>query len=947
MADIYVFDSQCEDFTTFGLVGALTPESCVFEEAANGMSEITLVHPADGLGKFSSLVNHNQILVEVPVRTTPEISGNAIVTSVEQWNVRSKSTTTRAQRTLYKKHGGSAKIKVVPGGTTVTVVKKGEERYKVKCRYGTGWMDPAGIEYVIEQTIPDNSQSIESVQPAWTVKPQVFRIYDVQRGMDSVTVCARHISYDLLHNITNVKKTGSVTCGDALNAIIEGCVSAHDFEAYTNIEDKRTGIIWNYENPISALLDPETGLTSLYGAALVRDNWEMYVLHDPGMNRGVTVEYGKNMLGVKYTETYDNVATRVVPIGETKDGEPLLLSGDTPWKDSPLINDYPVVYTRTLQCTDCKVGTDGVTTAIARARMEEQALQVFERGGDLPDVELTVDFISLGDTAEYPQYKDLERCFLWDYVLVRNRRTGIDVTSRIVSIRWDCMLDRMISMEVGAVGKTLANTGISTWQIPNGFSGSKIAGGTIGNAALQSDIISTRHLQAESVNADAVQAEVFTGEKAVIGAITAVTGAFNKITVSDELYAAFANVVKLAAGSIESGNISTDQLAAVMADIVTLTAKTGEFDLATIKNLLAEVFNLEQGYAGTISITNLIVTSANLLNATVGKLVLKGPDGTYYRVFVGTDGTIQTEQVQPTDEEIEAGQTGGGQPIMETVVNADLIHGKDITGQTANIGSIITQALKTGSLTATDAFISSATIPEVYTAAINAIGDTLDLSANKSINFIVGKKADIYRQTDEPSNAKFGDLWINPETGYTYQLSGDDVPDNLMPSFSLDENGDLVYEFSEEQQAFDLYIDENGDLVYNGIAYALDINEEGKLYASSPWVRVTDSDLYDEVDGIKATTITRDEFYTYMNLKEDGLHIGKVDSSEPESTPKSELLLDNSSVNVLINGQAYSKFAANYVQFGNYQIRKSATGALVFKLAPTEGSESVSALLLR
>lgn len=944
MADIYVFDSRCEDFTTFGLVGALTPESCVFEEAANGMSEITLVHPADDLGKFSALVNHNQILVEVPVRTTPEISGNAIVTSVEQWNVRSKSTTTRAQRTLYKKHGGSAKIKVVPGGTTVTVVKKGEERYKVKCRYGTGWMDPAGIEYVIEQTIPDNSQSIESVQPAWTVKPQVFRIYDVQRGMDSVTVCARHISYDLLHNITNVKKTGSVTCGDALNAIMYGCVSAHDFEAYTNIEDKRTGIIWNYENPISALLDPETGLTSLYSAALVRDNWEMYVLHDPGMNRGVTVEYGKNMLGVKYTETYDNVTTRVVPIGETKDGEPLLLSGDTPWKDSPLINDYPVVYTRTLQCTDCKVGTDGVTTAIARARMEEQALQVFERGGDLPDVELTVDFISLGDTAEYPQYKDLERCFLWDYILVRNRRTGIDVTSRIVSIRWDCMLDRMISMEVGAVGKTLANTGISTWQIPNGFSGSKIAGGTIGNAALQSDIISTRHLQAESVNADAVQAEVFTGEKAVIGAITAITGAFNKITVSDELYAAFANVVKLAAGSIESGNISTDQLAAVMADIVTLTAKTGEFDLATIKNLLTEVFNLEQGYAGTISITNLIVTSANLLNATVGKLVLKGPDGTYYRVFVGTDGKIQTEQVQPTDEEIEAGQTGGGQNIVETTVNAELIHGQTITGQQGNFNSILTQALNAGSITAQDAFIASATVPLFYTTAIKAVGDTLDLSANKTIQFVVGElgeKSEIYRQDAMPDGVEVGDLWVEPSTGYTYQLSSDDIPENVLPTFSVNDAGELMYEFAEGQVPFEISINEDGDLVYSGTTLSLAINEDGEIYVKGQWVRVLDNDLYDELGNIKSNTITREEFHRFMQFDVNtGLTIGASNSS-------SELLLNEAGVWVKVGGQPYSRFAANYVQFGNYQIRKSANGALVFKLAPAEGSEGISALSLR
>ena len=68
------------------------------------------------------------------------------------------------------------------------------------------------------------------------------------------------------------------------------------------------------------------------------------------------------------------------------------------------------------------------------------------------------------------------------------------------------------------------------------------------------------------------------------------------------------------------------------------------------------------------------------------------------------------------------------------------------------------------------------------------------------------------------------------------------------------------------------------------------------------------------------------EFKRVMRLdQETGLHIG-------DNQTGNEVLIDSDSVNIVMNGQKYSKFAANYVQFGQYQLRRSADGGLVFKL---------------
>lgn len=932
---IKVFNAFTDDFSGQGL-GYIAPIRADIEEEARGMYEIEIELPIDESRDDFVIDHENIIAAPAPTRTSPEINFGISGTierqiykatgAVKMYNL---STRKKALK-KYKKNAEFVRLAVDGDWYKVSAVKGG----------ATGWVKAAKMAYSRAAEENVTGDSVSSIIETVVAREQYFRIYGIKRDTQKmrVTANAEHISYDLRGVIcADEYAPEDIPADEAIEQILARADDQdHPFRIYCQCTTLISGD-YSGRNIIDILLNAEDGIVTQCNARFVRDNFDLYILNPADRYTGADIRYGDNMIkAVQETDSAARIA-RIRPVGKNKDGDPLYITDNGGYVDSPYASNFAVKRTKQIAYAEAQTGKNGLKTdAQTRKRLAQLAAEEFEKGADGIAAKIDAEFVRKELAMEYADLANEAALHLYDVAHVRASRAGIVASVRMSAYTFsalpgqerytDTRITDLTDVEPMLYGGTIAPGSISGTAIRNGsIDGSqKIKDLTVGYGKF--DMAAIDKLNANS--------------------ITAITGAFNKITVSDELYAAFANVVKLAAGSIESGNISTDQLAAVMADIVTLTAKTGEFDLATIKNLLAEVFNLEQGYAGTISITNLIVTSANLLNATVGKLVLKGPDGTYYRVFVGTDGTIQTEQVQPTDEEIEAGQTGGGQNIVETTVNAELIHGQTITGQQGNFNSILTQALNAGSITAQDAFIASATVPLFYTTAIKAVGDTLDLSANKSINFIVGKKADIYRQTDEPSDAKFGDLWINPETGYTYQLSGDDVPDNLMPSFYLDENGDLIYEFSEEQQAFDLYIDENGDLVYNGIAYTLAIDEEGKLYASSPWVRVTDSNLYDEVDGIKATTITRDEFYTYMNLKEDGLHIGKVDSSEPESTPKSELLLDNSSVNVLINGQHYSKFAANYVQFGNYQIRKSANGALVFKLAP-EGSEGISALSLR
>lgn len=181
-----------------------------------------------------------------------------------------------------------------------------------------------------------------------------------------------------------------------------------------------------------------------------------------------------------------------------------------------------------------------------------------------------------------------------------------------------------------------------------------------------------------------------------------------------------------------------EELKAAIIEVLHAEIQVGAFTLAEVKNLLAEALVLKKGTAESMYITNLAVTSANLLSAMLGKLVLKGEDGKYYQVMIGADGTIHTQEVQPSEAEIEAGETESGQGIVDTSANFADLTAQNIKGNEGIFQTILAQSMTAGKLTAGEAMIASATIPTLYATSIQAIGNSMDLSANESISLIVG-----------------------------------------------------------------------------------------------------------------------------------------------------------------------------------------------------------------
>lgn len=856
MGDVYIYEKDCEDFTTIGICGALQPKKCVFHEIANGKSYIKLEHPMDSMSRYLTLQENRILKVDIPVRTTPEIMNGSYVTQVERWTI--KAGAAKVNRYIYNKENPSAKkqkkLVLVPVGAEIIVVSvPGDEnlRWKVKYSYTTtkkkktvsktvtGYIDHSSttLENKVDIIINNTPTGIETVAPSWNIEEQLFRINIVEKGDDTVTVEAQHISYDLLYNLTDYYQKGTKTLHQAANEMLNSCVDENQFVFQTNIAGTKTGFDFRDKDPITALLDPDIGLIPRWKGELIRDNYHFTVLDHAGVNRGTTFTYGKNIKGISMTVDYSDVATAIRPLGEDASGNTLYLDHsyyyhngtatqlpDTKgivygpqWHsldgNNNLVCTLPYERIFPLNCEDCKVAKKGgPITSTVRTRMLNQAIAAINEGAELPNASVRIDMQQVGYTQQWEMYRDLEKLFLFDTIRIRHKAMNIDLLTPVCEIEWDCLEDKPLEIHTGAIQDL--SPSITSWQI-SGLNGAKLTPGSIGALQMGSDSIVTRHIQAESIVTDSLAAQSVTAEKIAAGAIdamsiNAITAHINSITAAtistDELTASIAGILRLVSEDIQTGRLSADILAAVMAEIVTVQAKVGTFDLETVTNLVSSALVLEQGLANTMTITNLAVTSANLLNATIGRLVLLGEDGLYYEVGVGTDGIIHTAEYEPSQQELDDGVTTDGRAIVtDETINAQIITGQTVHAQEAILGSVLTTALNAGQITANEAMLASASIPMLYVTSVKALGNIIDISANQSITMMAG------------------------------------------------------------------------------------------------------------------------EFNRLLRLDSQGLHIGELQST-------AEVLIDPGSVNVVLNGEKYSRFASNYVQFGNYQLLRSSDGGLVFKM---------------
>ena len=747
---ICIFDKFATDFSGNG-IGPLCPSSCEVSETLNGEYELTMVHPLDALGKWQRIESGRILRVPVPSAMTPHVNlTTQATTEIYKTNgssrpIRSSTSTKGKVLAKYKKNKQVALIEKTSSTWYLVVGPDGKQ----------GYMQKSHLTYV--RTDYSLAEATGEVVEPSQQRDQPFRIYRVVPELDKITVYARHIFYDLLDNMIKSYKPNKARIGSVVvQGISDSCLSEHDFTFYSDLdsvadeeelEDDANTVDFVNINPVDALIG-DSGVVHFYGGELARDWFDVYLIKRVGLDSGVQIREGKNLLGINYDVDDTDVITRIMPTGEDKDGE-LLYLPET-YVDSPHVDEYPNARWSHLAVEDCKENPKKTkdnpkkTKEQCYTQMRNAAQKEFDNGCDLPKVTLKVDFINCAETEEYRQYGHLQNIYLGDGVRVITKRLGIAVTLRMTEYSFDCLTRKYTKMTLGTVADGLEANTISPRQIPAGsITGSKIAINSVGIGQLQDGSVGSLQIQDAAIRNTHIQHAAI--EQAHI-AQAAITYAHIAQACVEALTSGSLEAMTAKIQSLEASDIQTDTLAAALAAFTVITAGTATFDAATVQHLVAEALNLSFGVGDEVFINNLKVAYAQMVSAAIGNLCIKASDGFFYTIDVDADGKVTASKTTVTQGEIASGQTESGAVILETDITAASLNTGNLMATYALVNKIDAARIDVDQLMARQAFIDALYTSQIY--------------GGRSLEFIIGSQNDAIQAAKDAADAAVAQVQV-------------------------------------------------------------------------------------------------------------------------------------------------------------------------------------------
>lgn len=742
---VYVYAHDAQSFATTGLAGDLQPIKCYFEEEKNGKSQLTMTLPYDSIGKWQQVKVGRYIKAKVPVRTPPDIDDNAYAQVVESYRVvEAPAVATYSLRSVARAVNPDLRENRVPlffnsqardyaqpsallgVGDTVYKKKKSykpaltpEEKEQEEEVYapgkGSGVVAPENLEYIEEVTIPPALNGLEAAAGAVRLEYQLFIVTDVVQGEKNVEITAQHVFYELLNNYTTFKTENEISGAAACVGVFKSMVSPEKrFSILSNCTETVKGLDYNQQSVAQALLDPEEGICARFDAAILRDNYYVYVIQGAGGDRGFVAEYGNNLLGVEYSENIEETYTRIVPWGLDKEGNPVYMDG-TVYVDSPYIDDYPAPRVLLLDCSDTAVESEDkenpMTLEQVKAELKRRADEELAAEIDKPRVSMVVDFLSLGDTEEFKQYRDLDKVYMLDHIAVKHKKRGYNFSAEVVGIYFNVNTEKLEEVTIGSLQKGSNKRKIATWQVPTidgsnirlqSITAGAIGPGAILESAIRNGVITVDKLAANSVTADKIAA----------GAVTA--GKIDAQAVDAENLKAGA----VTADKIESKTITADKLQTGL-----ITAESGLIGEGAIGS--AQIAD------GSITDAKIVELTANKINAgtlSVERLVVVGNEKSIVYAVNEANGTPQLSQTtldggSLTQRSITADR------IVAEAITSDEIAANAVTANKILSGAVTTEKLDALSVTADKLAAESVTASKIAAD----VGRTLDLSSNESV----------------------------------------------------------------------------------------------------------------------------------------------------------------------------------------------------------------------
>lgn len=271
---------------------------------------------------------------------------------------------------------------------------------------------------------------------------QAFRITNVEQTRKKISAKCHHVFYDSNNYLIADSYVVDKNCNDALDHLNS---ATDNISPFTTLSDVTR--INSFRCVRKSLYEAIQTVLERWGGHLVRDNYTIAIRNTIGKDNGVVVRYAKNLKEINCEYNWDNVVTKLMPVG--KDG--LLLEEKYVYSST----QYDIPYTKCVSFEQSGIEEDDYKDADGNLN------EVSYNNALMNDLRTQAqNYVNENckPSANYKLKANLEKITdVGDTIVVKDERLGLDITTNVISYDYDCILERYTELEFGNFKQKLSN----------------------------------------------------------------------------------------------------------------------------------------------------------------------------------------------------------------------------------------------------------------------------------------------------------------------------------------------------------------------------------------------------------------------------------------------------------------------------------------------------------
>ena len=271
---------------------------------------------------------------------------------------------------------------------------------------------------------------------------QAFRIRNIAKEKNRISIKAWHVYYDSENYLIKDSYAVDMTCNEALDHFNEATDEPSPFTMLSDVTN-----VDSYRCVKTSLHDCIKTIIDRWGGHLKRDNWNIGIYNDIGVDNGINIQYKKNLQSLTAEYNWDNVVTKLLPVGA--DG---LMLEDV-YIYAPITYDVP--YTKTVSFDQSHISEDAYKDS--EGTLDEDAYKealLADLAQQATEYVNTHCYPLINYTLKAQPEKVTD---IGDTINVIDERIGVNVTTEVISYEYDAITEKYVSLEFGNFTNSLSD----------------------------------------------------------------------------------------------------------------------------------------------------------------------------------------------------------------------------------------------------------------------------------------------------------------------------------------------------------------------------------------------------------------------------------------------------------------------------------------------------------